>query len=252
MARVLKNLNWMPEPPNLLVSARSAIEAEWVIESGAKWLDLKEPEHGSLGRPKLETILELTRMEIASDVHISVAGGELAEWPFELDESLAAILPLRFHLKLALANCNGKKWQETAERISRSLKHPSQLILVHYADTTEACSPDWTDVIEAARSLECRYVLIDTHNKRTGGLLDHRSIDQLQESIQLAHDVGLSVALAGSLKLNQLELLTHLGAEWLGVRGALCQTNERTSSLCRDKLTKALSLFSTYSRNESQ
>ena len=107
-------------------------------------------------------------------------------------------------------------------------------------------------MIEAARSLECRYVLIETHNKRTGGLLDHRSIDQLQESIQLAHDVGLSVALAGSLKLNQLELLTHLGAEWLGVRGALCQTNERTSSLCRDKLTKALSLFSTYSRNESQ
>lgn len=252
MAKVLKNLNLMPDTPNLLVSARSAIEAEWVIESGAKWLDLKEPEHGSLGRPKLETILELTRMEISSDLHVSVAGGELAEWPFELDELLAAALPRRFHLKLALAYCNGKKWQETAGRISQSLKHPTQLILVHYADATDACSPDWTEVIEAARSLECRYVLIDTHNKRTGGLLDHCSIDQLKVLIQLAHEVGLSVALAGSLKLNQLELLTHLGAEWLGVRGAICQTNARTSSLCRDKLTKALSLFPTYSRNESQ
>ncbi len=252
MATVWKNLNVMPETSKLLVSARSAIESEWVIESGAKWLDLKEPDYGSLGRPKLETILELTRMEISSDLQVSVAGGELGEWPFELDEALAGILPVRFHLKLALANCNGKKWQETARRISQSLKHPSQLILVHYADSAEAHSPDWTQVIEAARSLDCRYVLIDTHNKRTGGLLDHFSLARLRELIQLARDAGLSVALAGSLKLTQLESLTHLGAEWLGVRGCVCQTNERTSSLCRDKLKTALSLLPTYSKNESQ
>ena len=252
MISVLKGCSSVSRSANLLISARSMTEVRWVIESGVKWLDLKEPDFGSLGRPPLASILELTQLTIPPAMQVSIAGGELTEWSSELNETLASKLPSRFHIKLALANCLGTNWHEIVSRISKSLLHASQLILVHYADATRAIAPEWNEVIQVAYSLGCHYVLVDTHNKKLGGLLDYYSVARLKEMIQMAHEFRLSVALAGSLKLNQLESLTHLGAEWLGVRGAVCKNTERTGSICQDRLQQALSMFPTHSRNEPQ
>jgi uncharacterized protein (UPF0264 family) len=237
-------------PIKLLVSARSLIEAQQVMDSGAHWLDLKEPSRGSLGRPDLDLIWQVLDVTSSSPVQVSVAGGEITDWTVPCDQELAAKLPERVYLKIALANCNANHWIRIATRISASLRHASQLILVHYADSTQAQCPDWQTIVQVSESLGCRHILIDTFGKRQGGLLDYLSLDQLAMMIESANRSQLSVALAGSLRIDQLEKLGQLGASWLGVRGAVCVANDRTSTICPDRLQSALSVCSHHSRNE--
>ena len=237
---------WVPKP-GLLVSARSIVESKLIVSSGAGWLDLKEPSLGSLGRPSLELMFSIFELDIPKTVQVSVAGGELVSWTEDLDDLLAAKLPARSYLKLALADCRGTDWQKIAERISRALVRRSQLILVHYADTENSRSPQWQEVIETTKSLSGKFVLIDTHCKKSGGLLEHYSLEQLEKMIGSAKHLKLGVALAGSLKLDQLLSLSNLRADWLGVRGAVCQEALRTGDLCSDRLQQAVALVPAYS-----
>lgn len=242
--------SWIPRP-GLLVSARSMAESELILAAGARWLDLKEPSLGSLGRPSLDLIFNVLELDIPESVQVSVAGGELRSWTPDLDASLAARLPARAYLKLALADCKDQEWQSVAQRISRALVRRSQLILVHYADAVNSNAPSWQEVIETTKSLGGKFVLIDTFCKRSGGLLDHYSLVQLEAMIDAANQQKLGVALAGSLKLDQLQSLSNSRADWLGVRGAVCQNTQRTGEVCPNKLQQILALFTSLSYNRS-
>ena len=110
---------WRPKS-GLLISARSKAESELIIAAGGRWLDLKEPSLGSLGRPALEMIFSVLELDIPESVQVSVAGGELLTWSNDLDVELAAKLPARAYLKLALAECKGTAWTNVACRISHA------------------------------------------------------------------------------------------------------------------------------------
>ncbi len=67
----------------LLVSVRSAAEAEAALAGGAHVIDVKEPSRGSLGRADDATIDEVVRV-VAGRRPVSAALGELhdfGEWP---------------------------------------------------------------------------------------------------------------------------------------------------------------------------
>ena len=243
-------VSWMPQS-GLLVSARSMAEFKLIMSVGIRWLDLKEPSLGSLGMPSLDLIFSVLELDIPESVQVSIAGGELRSWTLDLDGALAAKLPARAYLKLALAECKGEQWQSVAERISRALVRRSQLILVHYADSVSSNAPSWQEVIATTKSLGGKFVLVDTYCKKLGGLMDHYSIEQLEEMIGAANQEKLGVALAGSLKLDQLQSLLNSRAAWLGVRGAVCRDTQRTGELCATKLQQALSLFNSRSFTEA-
>lgn len=242
-----RKVSWAPQT-GLLISARSLQESKRVIEAGGKWLDLKEPSLGSLGRPSLELIFEVLELDIPESVQVSIAGGELRNWALDLDHVLAAKLPARAYLKLALSECSGTDWQGIAKRISVALVRRSQLILVHYADVLNTNAPSWEEVIEAASSLGGKYVLIDTYRKEAGGLLEHYTMERIGEMIETARARKLGVALAGSLKLGHLHPLASLGPDWVGVRGAVCEGTDRTGDLCPDRLREALAFFPSLSK----
>ena len=250
MSRLDSSEKAIQVPMNLLISARSLAEAQMVIDSGAKWLDIKEPSRGSLGRPDPELVDALAQLDIPESIHVSIAGGELVDWATEKPQAFMAKLPPHFYLKIALANCQDTSWKEAVRRISDSLVSSFQLILVHYADASSANSPEWAEIIETAHSLGSRYVLIDTYQKTGGGLLDHYRIDQLRGMIRVAESLRIGVALAGSLQLSQLTSLANVGAQWLGVRGAVCEGVDRTGKLSSERLHQALSILSIHSPNE--
>ena len=68
--------------PRLLVSVRSADEAEAALTGGCDILDIKEPALGAMGMAALATIAAtVSRVrELKSSVPVSVALGETAEW----------------------------------------------------------------------------------------------------------------------------------------------------------------------------
>ena len=66
--------------PRLLVSVRNADEARAAIAGGCDILDVKEPNHGSLGLASLSDIESINREATKQAVPCSVALGEAAHW----------------------------------------------------------------------------------------------------------------------------------------------------------------------------
>jgi uncharacterized protein (UPF0264 family) len=240
----------------LLVSARSVAEARLVLHHENVWLDLKEPSAGSLGRPSIETLEDFLSLTHSNPAPTSIAAGELVQWTDDLSASLAAKLPPHCFIKFGLSHAK-PDWSDSLAQIGKVLHRRQQMILVHYADSEAAQCPDWIQTLRTAEMLDCRYVLVDTYDKSGGGLLDHFSIERLVSMIQIAKAKNLAVALAGSLQANQLGSLMKVGAAWLGFRGAVCENQERTSTLCKNKLQSLCSEFTNYvmidhhARNES-
>ena len=65
-------------------------------------------------------------------------------------------------------------------------------------------------------------VLLDTFDKRRGGLRDLVAPHALGAWVATAHDAGLFVALAGKLTASDLPFVRDAGADIAGVRGAAC------------------------------
>ena len=96
-------------------------------------------------------------------------------------------------------------------------------VAVVYADWQSAAAPGPKDVLAGARRLGCGAVLVDTYDKRRGGLLDLWSPHALARFVAEAHEAGISVALAGGIALESLERVLPLMPDLIGIRGAACR-----------------------------
>jgi (5-formylfuran-3-yl)methyl phosphate synthase len=228
---------------SLLISVRSVEEAKIAVSRSAAWIDLKEPMQGAMGRASEQAISDFFGLTFPDNILTSVAGGELSEWTSELQNQILPLIPNNTFLKVALANQINSPWFDIARALSQRLASPSQLILVHYADAA-AQAPGWSEIVAGACSLGCRYVLIDTFNKGRTTLLESLPRETLHTMISAARLMGLQVAIAGSIALNEIPQLMTLGARWIGLRGALCKRNSRVEELCPDRIQDALSLIS--------
>jgi len=229
---------------DLLVSASCRHEWELAIRAGVDWIDLKNPSRGPLGRPDFAVANEFAnRMKTRNNRPWSIAGGELAEWHDQADSEFCSLLGNEGYIKWALAGCaRDATWREKLKACLGSLPSKSQAILVHYADYQECNAPSWDPILEAAREHQMRYVLIDTASKNGRGLLDHATLDSLKDCIQQAQGYGIGVAIAGSMRLDQLPVAAVVGAMWVGVRGAVCSESDRTSPFCLEKLERAVAI----------
>jgi uncharacterized protein (UPF0264 family) len=214
------------------------------VRAGVDWIDLKNPSAGPLGRPDLDLAWEFaTSMQRSPDQYWSIAGGELTAWDIHADIDFCRLLGANGYIKWALAGCaKDDSWRERLSGILTSLAHPNQGILVHYADWYACDAPTWQSVLSAASALGLRYILIDTAIKDGRGLLEHIPLELLKEQLTHARSMGLGVAIAGALRLEQLPLGTEIGADWVGVRGAVCGNSDRTSPFCMEKLEQAVAI----------
>src|SRR4051812_11568172 len=64
--------------PGLLVSVRSAAEAEAALRGGATLIDVKEPAHGPLGRAE-DAVIAAVLQRVAGRLPVSAALGELVD-----------------------------------------------------------------------------------------------------------------------------------------------------------------------------
>jgi uncharacterized protein (UPF0264 family) len=93
---------------------------------------------------------------------------------------------------------------------------------VAYADWQAADSPVVSDVMLLAASLPAKLLLIDTFDKSNGRLMDHLSREALGEIVAVAAERDVELALAGSLREDDIAMLLELAPAYIGVRGAAC------------------------------
>ena len=227
----------------LLVSVRSVAEAAVAAEAGADLIDVKEPLRGSLGRADQQTISDVVSL-LAGRLPVSAAFGELID-PALADkqpvapEDLGSFPDFRLdYAKVGLAGCAklanwSTLWREWTTRFAASVKP----VAVVYADWQRAEAPTPEAVLEMAIGFDCRTILIDTFNKRSGALADLWPIRSLGLFIKKLKTGGICTVLAGSLDYETLPVVLKLRPDIVAVRGAACR-GDRTSTIDARKVQR--------------
>ena len=213
----------------LLVSVRSASEARTALEAGADVIDVKEPDRGALGAADIAIIHEIAAT-VDGRVPLSVALGEVLELyarghqPGET-EVVPELLPRSVTFaKLGLAGCfQVNNWRQIwRSSLARLPSHIGRVAVV-YADWRTAGAPRPEEIIEAALSLSCSAVLIDTFCKDGRGLLSHCTASELTDIAARVQAAGKMLVLAGSLNHESIPRVLSVCPDLVAVRGAACE-----------------------------
>ena len=246
--------------PRLLISVRNADEARIAVESGADIVDLKDPDQGSLGMASPATMQSFcTTMTEYPDVPTSAALGELfSDSPAET-ESCAAIqnlsslsnsriLRMPDFVKIGLSRSRDQadwreQWQAVRDAVPRSENQQLgrgikglQWIAVIYADGERARSVEWKQILDAAKELKCRGVLVDTFGKESGRLTDQWQPSQLEFCREYTLSNQLLFAVAGRLRAEDIPQVAEFSPDIIAVRSAVCEMDNRKSSLSAQRI----------------
>lgn len=234
----------------LLVSVQNAAEFRTVAQAGVRFIDLKNPDAGSLGR--MERVKALGCLggirTTPSGAKVSAALGELAEegeglpdWRSFLPESGLA------YLKLGLSRMRKvPDWVSRWVRFREAFVPPGSesnspgWIAVAYADDRRADAPPVDDVVSAAISTGCAGLLIDTFDKTGGGFLDYLDRERLFKVVQQVQEAGLLAVLAGKVTWSDLPILKEIAPDIIAVRSLVCRDGDRRREIDADAIHKLL------------
>ncbi len=237
--------------PKLLVSVRSAAESLVALEGGASFIDIKEPANGSLGRAprvvQVEVVNKLRAVQektpgLQREVTMTAALGELLTSGHPASYSPVPGLSL---YKLGLSGCGeDRDWEERLDAWRERLTNEvADLAAVAYADHRAARAPEPRAILDYAIDRRLPFLLVDTYEKKTGSLTDFFSHRDFTTLLADAHRHEVSVALAGSLRLEDLGALARLGTDVLAVRGAACRQGNRQLELDPDRIREIVRLL---------
>jgi (5-formylfuran-3-yl)methyl phosphate synthase len=243
----------MPSP-SLLVSVRNLAEARAAIDGGCDRLDVKEPLRGPLGMADLDVIAEIAALSARSNGRrgappCSVALGEIDELQ-KVDDTIAlpwGVTDIKLGpARLGTLKCWKQGWRDALGRIKSEDRGSIRHVAVAYADWQAAEAPRPDEILSAAVEFGADGFLIDTYRKDSGNLLQILRRDDLLRLATAAHQAELSLALAGSLRLEDLASLVKFHPEVIAVRGAACDGGRRSaeiSSACVRQLKSAICLW---------
>jgi hypothetical protein len=218
----------------LLVSVRSAVEAEAALAGGADLIDVKEPLRGSLGAAEPAVWRDVLSV-VAWRVPVSAALGELARdfRPAPLEH----LRGFRF-AKVGLAGCATMiDWPARWLGAMQLLPAGTRPVAVAYADWRSSDSPPAAEMLPIAAYAGAAYLLIDTFDKSAGRLLDYVAIDELAALSELARQHGIRLVLAGSLDEAAIVRLAPLAPAYFAVRGAACDA-DRTQAIALPRVKR--------------
>lgn len=210
----------------LLVSVRDAAEAREAVVGGADVLDAKEPAAGALGAVPAP-VLAAIAAAAPSSVPLSVALGDQRD-PAALAAAIRGLpfsrRPAPVYAKFALATTAAAAPALLVAAVAAAEAHPARprLVAAAYADAPAGVLPAIA-VLRAVARTGVHGLLLDTCVKDGRTLLDFVRPEILAAWVAGVRGEGLLCALAGTLGEPQLPILTRLGADLLGVRGAVCR-----------------------------
>jgi len=207
----------------LLISVRSAAEAETALAGGADIIDVKEPRRGALG-PADPSVWKEILETVGDRAPLSAALGELHSGEVcDYARCAAGFAYAKIGLSHWKLRCDSAtKWNQ----IARTLPPEVCAVQVIYADLEVSVHKDFCAAALAAIALneppQSPLLVIDTFRKDRGNLLDLVEVQSLQDLIQQAAQQQVGLVFAGSLDPGEIERLLPLQPAYIGVRGAAC------------------------------
>ena len=222
----------------ILISPASVEEARIAWACGADIIDIKNTQEGSLGA-SFPWIIK-NAIDGVADVRavFSASLGDLSCKPGTA--SLAALGAAACGVHYVKAGLFGPKSKtegmELMCAVARACKdyNPAvRVVAAGYADYRRFGGLDPQTLTAIAAESGSEIVMVDTFIKDGKNLFDAMGEEEIDDFIAQAHRRGLQVALAGSLRREHLPVLVHIGADIIGVRGALCLGHDRDAAIDR-------------------
>lgn len=221
-------------------------EAKAALDGGADILDVKNPKEGSLGA-NFPWAIRSVAVLAAGKVPVSATIGDLPYKPGTA--SLAALGAAHAGADYVKAGLLGAKTPaealEMLAGIVRAVKDydaSKKVVAAAYSDYARAGSLTPAELPDAAASAGADVIMVDTAKKDGRSTFEFMSADELKGFVDAGHDLGMEVAIAGTIGFTDLEMLRGIAPDIIGVRGAVCG-GDRSSSVRRDlvdKLKRAL------------
>lgn len=211
----------------VLASVRDLAEAEIALEAGVDVLDLKDSARGALGAWDPAPVAEAVR-RFGGRVPISATAGDLPLDPAAVVPAVKAMAEAGVDVvKIGLFEGH---LSATLAALARHAPRPVRLVAVAFAD--RGLDPALPTMLAA---FGFAGLVVDTADKSRGRLPDHATPALLAALVARAHDHGLFVGLAGSLRAEDVPALASCGADLFGFRGALC-AGGRTGSIAPERV----------------
>ena len=215
----------------LLVSVVSAEEARAALAGGADIIDVKDPRQGALGAPSPRVLAEVVDA-VGETAPASVALGDSPGPP--QTAALAARGAAECGARFVKVGLRGVREIDEAVALVSAVAHAVEpgvhVIAAAYADAgaldPPALAPRWLPALVDRTAIAG--ALVDTFVKDGRGLYGYSSPRELADLIDATHALGGSFAVAGQLRLGELG---RVGADFVGVRSAVCAGGERTAHL---------------------
>jgi uncharacterized protein (UPF0264 family) len=228
-------------PLKLLVSVINEKEAS--IASEADIIDIKNPKEGSLGANFPLTIFKIRKL--FPNREISATIGDMPDMPGTASLAGTSVAQLGVdYVKVGLCFDGKGEVRYFLEKFCENIRffNPKiKIVAAAYADYKFINSINPFSLISIGKKVGIDGIMIDVKNKKNGNLFTLLSEKEIKKFVDLAHDNGFFVALAGSLSIEDLPKVFHMGADIFGVRGSICE-NDRTSSLSPEKVKKLIEM----------
>ena len=220
----------------VLVSPIDFAEAVVAWQCGTDIIDIKNIREGSLGASFPWIIREVTDGIDDDNVVFSATLGDL---PFKPGTaSLAALGAVSCGVRYVKAGLHGPKTRSEGVELMRAVVRtckdydPDVLVVTAgYADHARFGGLEPQTLVQVAADSASDVVMMDTMIKDGSTLMDMQSENELAQFVSAAHDKGLQVALAGSIKAEHLPRLARIGTDIVGVRGAVCNAQDRSTGI---------------------
>jgi uncharacterized protein (UPF0264 family) len=225
----------------LLISPKNSKEAIEAIAGGADIIDVKNPKEGPLGANFPWVIKEIKQL-MPNNVELSCTLGEAPNLPGSM--ALAAYGAASLDVDYIKIGLNGVQTIQKATNLLENIVHAVKMcnskikiVVAGYGDYSRVNSIDPQLIVQTAFAVNADVVMLDTAIKDGKTLFDFQTLQHLESFINRAHEHKLNVALAGSLQIQNLPIIKKLGADFVGLRGAACQNNNRdTGHITRERV----------------
>ncbi|WP_409199400.1 (5-formylfuran-3-yl)methyl phosphate synthase [Methanobrevibacter sp. DSM 116169] len=228
----------------LLISPINHEEALEAIEGDADIVDVKNPKEGSLGA-NFPWVIEEIREITPEDKLVSATLGDVPYKPGTVSlAAMGAQVSGADYIKVGLYGT--KNYDEACDVMSNVVKtikskNPDNIVVASgYADAHRIGAVAPQEIPKIAKDTGCDLAMLDTAIKDGHTLFDYLSLEDLENFTVEAHDMGLKVALAGSVKKDQLKDLNDIGCDVVGVRGAACVGGDRNTGKIHHSAVKEL------------
>jgi uncharacterized protein (UPF0264 family) len=217
--------------PQLLISVTSVEEAKLALPY-ADIIDLKDPSQGALGALPLKTIKEVVKF-VGHQKLVSATIGDLPMDATQIFNAVQAMQATQVDF-IKIGFFEAENIQACLDALAPLVKNNVKLIAVLFAEKKYSA-----DLIKKICAAGFVGVMLDTAIKNGRTLFDYYSTQALAEFCRAVRTKHMKIGLAGSLNSTHLEAIKQLNPSYMGFRGGVCESQNRTFSLSEEKI-KAL------------